>query len=218
MTEIESIIEQELEHLFPRRELVPDWGEVERRFRRPRRRRLVALVLVTVLVLLLAGLSAIFRVTGSSGSSGLDRFSNQGTLVARPGVPGRLYLLGVRADTAFYRLEGRKLCVGIGWASEIGHPGAGGCGAHFPSASEPVMTFAGVVATKDHDGRVFQFAGLAADGVAKLELLSPRGAILAAAPIRDNIFTLPSANGLLLRGDRVVFLDRQGKTVHVEQY
>ena len=102
----------------------------------------------------------------------------------------------------------------------LGELGGFGCSKTrwFPTAAIPVLPILGGEATNEHDMRVFGFAGFAADGVVKVEFVSATGAVLASAPIRDNIFETPAANGQPLAGVKAVFLNEKGETVYEEGY
>jgi hypothetical protein len=168
------------------------------------RLRLAALAVGLTVVLVVPALAS----SGRFGS--LFGFSNDGTTVDTGDLdlqtasaldivgaaPGTLKLLASRADVGIYAARGNNgnLCYFVG-PPQPGKRGlSGGCmnaaaSAKFPSPEQPVVDMTAFVykpgATSE---QVTRLAGVAADGVATMQVLGENCTVIAAAPVTDNVY------------------------------
>ena len=154
------------------------------------------LTLVSAFVLIAAAVAAV-AVTRGDASRDTARLSNRGgpTISIRGGVaPIRSgNVLAVRNGHAFYRLNRTNgtPCYAVGAASEIGTPGSIVCPrGGFPSSGSPLLDLS-VYEGARHDQREFSLyrvAGLAADGVARVEFFRPNGTVALTVPVSGNVY------------------------------
>lgn len=118
------------------------------------------------------------------------------------------------SGTDFYRLtkEGRKSCYGVGSAGAASPIGFIGCSQSFPSPENPIMDLSIVGAEKGSDAypHLIFVQGIAADGVATIELRNASNAAVARAPVRQNVYVLKEAPRAAIR---VVAVDSSGREV-----
>jgi hypothetical protein len=202
----------------------PDFDDVRHRAQRlahPRARELK--LRVAVAVALLAGVAfagfMLFGATSSSGSSGLNRLSNRGTIVAGVRAVGfevrRAYLLGRRNGHYFYRLvtSTSGTCFGIGSARDAGFVAC--THGTFPTASYPIMVSTVAGSSTRHAPRSALHAslveGFSADGIASIDILDSNSNIVGGGPITDNVFSF--AVSTPARGMSIVAHDASGEAV-----
>jgi hypothetical protein len=186
--------------------------------RRGHRRRLAALAFIGAAIA--APAAAFADEIGS-----LLGFSTQGTPVATSdtpftrvsgfaealgelGVPSTLRLLATRDGISFYaaRRPDGHYCFAVdsagrkGLGCDMGSP----AGAFFPSPQRPIFDF-----SRFSKGE--RLVGFAADGVVRVALIDGSGAVIASAPVIDNVYANasppPGAAG-------VEALDAHGKVVY----
>lgn len=186
--------------------------------RRGHRRRLAVAALAAAAI-------AVPAAAFADGIGSLLGFSTQGTPVATSdtpftrvsgfaealpelGVPSTLRLLATRDGISFYaaRRPDGHYCFAVdsarrkGLGCDMGSP----AGAFFPSPQRPIFDFSRF----SHGERL---VGFAADGVASVSLIDASGAVIASAPVIDNVYANasppPGAAG-------VEALDAHGKVVY----
>lgn len=186
------------------------------RWRRHRRELIAALVAAAI-----AAPAAAF----ADDIGGLFGFSTQGAPVAAGdtpfthlsgfaeamqelAVPSTLQLLATRDGIGFYvarRADG-KYCFAVdssthkGLGCDLGSP----AGAVFPSPQRPIVDFSRF----SHGARL---VGFAADGVAGVSLVDSSGAVIASAPVVDNVYADASPPS---GAAGVEALDAHGKVVY----
>jgi hypothetical protein len=134
-----------------------------------------------------------------------SRISNQGTPVPATAETRRtlrrlgisdastVYRLAVRDGRAFYRLGANRrgvACYSSGRPQEPGLIGSASCASGFPSRVQPVLDFTSVELSRDGSVRLLRAEGIAADAVATIELVDRAGAVLATAPVEENVYVL----------------------------
>jgi hypothetical protein len=145
-------------------------------------------------------------------------------------------LLAVRNGIAFYasRRDDGATCLLTGAANgsapttiTIGTP----CEADFPSSAQPILgqyalkrsplqprAGAGGVQAKLGPPTVSSVAGLAADGVATVEALDTKGAVILEAPVTNNVYSSVSAsNAPAGPAAEIVALDAAGNRIYSER-
>jgi hypothetical protein len=162
-------------------------------------------------------------------SSGLSTISNQGTPVAF--VPadkrwGKAYALAELGGFVYFRVEkpngfvappgmtNRPICWGRGRlrSGQI-EVLMVDCSA-FPSAQTPVLKWISVDASDGTGGgRLLSVEGIAADGVAKMRLVSDNGQAVATAPVNANVFRFEDVTGLGAMDVTLVAVDPGGREV-----
>jgi hypothetical protein len=191
------------------------------------RRGVLALAGAVVLVGALVAVAVFPRSPGTS--SGLSTISNRGTPVSF--VPadkrwGKAYLLAQLGGFAYFRVEKPKDFVAPpGMTNRPTCWGRGrlrsgqievlmvDCSA-FPSAQTPVLKWISVDASDGTGGgRLLSVEGIAADGVAKMRLLSDDGNAIATTPVDANIFRFEGVTGLGAMGAKLVAVDPGGREV-----
>lgn len=182
---------------------------------RPRRRLLAAA--------LAAALISVPAVAFADDIGGLLGFSTQGQLVATSdtalsqtsglnaamqelGFPSTLHRLDQRDGISFYaarRADG-NLCLAIERADGKGGVGCVLGGPSFPSPERPILDF-----SRFSQGA--RLVGFAADGVAGVSLLDASGAVIATAPVVNNVYAdaTPPAGGVAVEA-----LDRNGTVIY----
>src|SRR5215210_711497 len=104
-----------------------------------------------------------------TGGKAIATSATQRATMTRLGF-GRLYLLGIRGDRAFYRVadtSGRQ-CFAMGLARTLGQVGSVSC----PANGSALVDWTYVeVAREDPEPRVWSASGIAADGVTTLDLV-----------------------------------------------
>lgn len=202
---------------------------VARTHLRPRLAAVAAIGLVTAL--------AIPAFAFSRQLNSLFGFSNEGTSVDKSGldlrtasaldtagVNGGVKLLASRPGVRIYVAhgEGRKLCFFVG--SPNGPDGrgvSGGCrnaaaSANFPSPAQPVVDMSAFFYEPRALGEgITRLAGVAADGVARIEVLGLDCEIIAEAPAVDNVYArsaLPDIPAVAIVG-----LSADGRQVYLNK-
>ncbi len=190
----------------------------------PRRRPLIALVAAAAV--------AVPAVALAGGIGSLLGLSNQGATVASGTLPARQngvlaqgmdslswpaqsQLLGTRDGISIYtskRSDG-SLCVELGPAASPG--GAGTMVGCLPADLAARQAIFGVPMTDGTDAAgtpqvVHEFAGVAADGVAHVDLVAADGTTLASAPVVDNVYAADPPSGAVAA---VVAYDAAGEAV-----
>lgn len=106
-----------------------------------------------------------------------------------------LYLVGRQNGRAFYRAtknDGRQ-CLGAGDAGQIGEVGFLYCshGDLLTSTNSPIaVPDVEATAANPGDWKIIRVDGFALDGVTRVELTDPSGAVVAQAPVVDNVFAI----------------------------
>jgi hypothetical protein len=192
-----------------------------------RRRALLALACAVLFVGALVAVAVFPR--SSDTSSGLSTISNHGTpasLVPADRRWGKAYVLAERGGFAYLRVEkpkgfvappgmtNRPTCWGRGRLR-------GGqievlmvdCSA-FPSAQTPVLKWISVDASdRAGGGTLLSVAGIAADGVEKMRLVSDDGQVIATAPVNANVFRFEDVAGRDATDSKLVAVDPGGREV-----
>jgi hypothetical protein len=171
---------------------------------RLRRAAITTIALVVVLAVVPA-----LALSGKLGS--LFRFSNEGTgidtktrelrtasaLDISGATPGTLKLLASRAGVGIYvaRDKSGSLCYFLGPSELPGERGLGGgclnaeASARFPSPEQPVIDMTAFVYKPGASGeRVTRLVGVAADGVARVQVLGVDCGVIAEALVVDNVY------------------------------
>jgi hypothetical protein len=177
-----------------------------------------------------------FALSGVLGS--LFGFSNTGTPVERSkigldaassldltGATGTVNLLGSRAGIGIYLAhdQGGNLCFFLGPPNgELGDRGlSGGClnssaSGEFPSPQQPVVDMTLFAYQPGTTGeQVVRLAGVAADGVARMEVLSMDCRTIAEAPVVDNIYATTDVPDDPVAA--IVGVDSSGKQVYLDK-
>jgi hypothetical protein len=194
------------------------------------RRRSVALAIGTgIAAAAIAALAFAFFPASSQTSTGLSKFSTQGTPVSFAGSqPAGLatpYVLAQLDGRAYFRVQqvgltamdkatgnnphlehGPRYCYGDG------NLAAGkltvllmDC-TPFPSPKRPVLLAqVGIDATSRNAATLLSVDGFAADGVARLELVDPTGDVLTQAPVDRNVFHFQGVSGRAANGELVAY-------------
>ena len=174
-----------------------------------------------------------------SGALGdLFGFSNHGTPVNENNIdlnsasalrvtgvaPGSVKLLASRGGVGIYaaRTPGGNLCYFLGGPQRPDANGlSGGClnaaaSARFPSPEQPLVDMTVFMYKPGADGEtITRLAGVAADGVAKVEVLGSECHVVADAAVVDNVYvdsSLPDTPAVGIRA-----LDGNGKQVYHEK-
>jgi hypothetical protein len=207
-------------------------GRHETAFRRVVLTHRLALAVVTAFVLVGAIIAVAVFPGSSETSGGLSRISNHGTLgsFAHGGKGWRgPYILARFGDIVFFRVELPKDFV---WPRGF-HGSSTGYGdgklkdgevavwmldyTPFPTAKTPVLAWTGVDATDRTGGGTLLFVGgIAADGVAEMRLISSSGRVIAAAPVKRNVFHFEDVKGLGATGTKLIGVDPSGREVWSE--
>lgn len=188
----------------------------------PRRVAAAAIVLATALVL------PALAVSGRLGS--IFGFSNAGKSVARVDLrsakaldlagAGKVKLLAARNGIGVYTATGAggERCFFVGPSRMPDRHGLGGgclnskASAGFPSREEPVVDMSAFVYVPySKDEQVRRLAGVAADGVATMEVLGADCTVIARTSVQDNVYATADVPAKPAAGIRA--LDGNGSTV-----
>jgi hypothetical protein len=197
-----------------------------------RRSSRVAAIAGAVAVLLAIPALALSGVLG-----GAFDFSNNGQTVPQSGIgltsakaldltgvkAGTLKLLAARQGVGIYaaRSTSGNLCYFVGAPKPDSRGLGGGClnataSAAFPSPAQPLIDMSGFMYTPGaHGETVRRLAGIAADGVATIQLLDRACQPITEAPVRDNVYidaNVPDTPAVAIRA-----LDGSGKRVYLEK-
>ena len=194
--------------------------------------RPVALAIAVAVILAVPALA----LSGALGD--LFGFSNQGTPVDESSIdlnsasalkvtgvaPGTVKLLASRDGVGIYAagsVDG-NLCYFLGGPQRPDENGlSGGClnasaSARFPSPAQPVVDMTAFVYKPGADGEtITRLAGVAADGVAKVQVLGVDCQVIATTPVNDNVYvdsSVPDFPAVAIRA-----LDDNGKQVYLEK-
>lgn len=219
-----------------------DWDDVLRRAdmrpesgnRRLRARRGVLIALAAVVALLVPALAL------SDKLADFFAFTNKGEPVAQAslsldaatsleitGAAGDVVVLASRDGVGVYQAAGAngEKCFYVGPPDGHLNRGlSGGCmsranSSGFPSPAQPIINMTGFKARKGVPGEtVLQLAGVAADGVARVQVIGADCQVLAEALVIDNVFvntSIPNerAVGIIARGhsgERVYLQEMRG--------
>lgn len=190
----------------------------------PRRAAVAAIVLAMALAL------PALAISGRLGS--IFGFSNAGKRVARVDLrsasaldlagAGKVRLLATRDGIGVYTATGAggERCFFIGPPRMPDRRGLGGgclnaqASARFPSREEPVVDLSAFVYVPySKDEQVRRLAGVAADGVATVEVLGSDCTVIARTPVQDNVYATADVPAEPAAGIRA--LDRNGATVYL---
>jgi hypothetical protein len=194
---------------------------------RPRRLALAVVLAVVVTVPAVAFAASVgglfgFSTEGSSVATSDTPFSKISGLAQASsdlGFPSTLQLLASRDGINFYaarRADGH-VCVAVDEAPgapadkivgcDLGNPSVSGTPA-FPSPQRPIIDF-----SRFSQGT--RLAGFAADGVSAVELVDDSGAVIATAPVSDNVYADVDAHDA---GTAVEALDANGAVVYKRSF
>jgi hypothetical protein len=181
-----------------------------------RRRRLLAAALAAALI----GVPAVafaddigellgFSTQGqpvTTSDTALSQASALNAAMQELGFPSTLQRLDQRDGIGFYagrRADG-TLCLAIERTDGKGGVGCVLGGPSFPSPKRPILDFSGF-------SEGVRLVGFAADGVASVSLLDAAGAVIATAPVVNNVYanTNPPTGGVAVEA-----LDRNGTIVY----
>lgn len=150
------------------------------------------------------------RTVSAKGTKvSLSTRAHRGAKFLFDGSLPELYLLGIRADRAFYRLVGEdgQTCFAVGFANSVGKPGSIGCWRQLNA----LMDYSTVeVVRGSREPRLLRIEGFAADGVTRVQAMDESGRTVAEAPVTANIYHLGAPTALVMR---LVALDRSGDVV-----
>jgi hypothetical protein len=192
-------------------------------------RRRLALGLVCAVVLVGAIVAVAVFPGSPNTSSGLSTISNRGTpasFVAGDSGWGKAYVLAELGGFVYFRIEKPKdFAVPPGMTNRPTCYGRGklrggqievfmvDCSA-FPSAQTPVLKWVSIDASdRSGGGTLLEVEGIAADGVAKMRLVSDDGHVIATAPVNANVFRFESVTGLGEMDVKLVAVDPGGREV-----
>jgi hypothetical protein len=198
---------------------------------RPRRPRRLAIAVVSLALLLAFPALALsgqlgslfgFANTGSSvETSNLRRASALDLTGARPGT---LKLLASRAGVGFYAARTRSggRCYFLGSPNRSDERElSGGClnteaSARFPSPAMPIVDMSAFIYRPYASGEeVSRLAGVAADGVAKVEVLGDDCSAIGEAPVIGNVYVDTKVSDKPAVG--IEALDNSGKRLYLEK-
>jgi hypothetical protein len=191
------------------------------------RRAVLALAGAVVLVGALVAVAVFPRSPNTS--SGLSTISNRGTpapFVAEDKGWGKAYVLAELDGFVYFRVEKPKgFVVPPGMTNRPTCWGRGrlrsgqievlmvDCSA-FPSAHTPVLKWVSIDASDGTGGgTLLEVEGIAADGVAKMRLVSGERRIIATAPVKGNVFRFEGVTGLEAMDAKLVAVDPDGREV-----
>jgi hypothetical protein len=145
--------------------------------------------------------------------------SNDGVATVPLQAPGfevqKTYLLGAQNGRAFYRLiTPDGACLGIAGS---GSSDAGEIGCPLSDFSHgPMRLLIRVSSPTGSEPMASRVEGVAADGVASVEVQSGDGSLAGQAKVQGNLFSLPV--NIPVAGSRVIARDSSGKVVQTETY
>lgn len=179
------------------------------------------IVLISSILAVSAVLAASLAVASDHGESSARTVSAKGTKVmlsphahrgARFLFDGSLpevFLLGIRANRAFYRLTSKdgQTCFAVGSANSVGKPGSVGCWRRL----NPLMDYSAVeIARGSSRPRLLRIEGFAADGIASVQAIDESGRTVAEVQVTDNVYHLGAPSGFV---SRLVARDSSGEVV-----
>lgn len=189
----------------------------------------LALAVAGAVVLVAAVVAVAVFPRSPNTSSGLSTISNRGTLA--PFVPadkgwGKGYVLAELGGFVYLRVEKPKgFVVPPGMTNRPTCWGRGklrggqievlmvDCSA-FPSAQTPVLKWISVdISDRTGGGTLLSVEGIAADGVAKMRLVSGDGRVIATAPVKANVFSFEGVTGLSAMDAKLVAVDPDSREV-----
>jgi hypothetical protein len=188
----------------------------------PGRAAVAAIVLATALALPALAISGrLGEIFGfSNAGTGVDRVDLRSASALDLAGSGKLSLLASRNGIGVYAATGTggERCFFVGPPRISDRRGIGGgclnakASANFPSREEPVVDMSAFAyAPYTRNEQVRRLAGVAADGVATVEVIGANCTVIARTPVRDNVYATTDVPAKPAAGIRA--LDRNGKTV-----
>jgi hypothetical protein len=158
----------------------------------------VALLAITVAVVCV---SLFARASSDATASDLSSVSTRGVPVAFAGQGSAqlkamdvtdLRMIGKVGERAFYRfLRDGTTCFAVGDATTPGELGVASCGQAIIAQPHPVLDFSIIEMTRDRpEPHLYRLEGIAADGVAMIEVTAGNGTTLTRVPVQSNVFSL----------------------------
>ena len=172
--------------------------------------------------LALSGLGSLFGLSNHGRSvRNAELDLHTASALEQVGARGGVRLLAARDGVGVYGARGRngERCHFVGPPRPDARGLGGGCmnrfaSARFPSPEEPLIDLSAFVYRPGTIGEeVHRLAGVAADGVAKVQVLGMSCQVLAEAPVRDNVYVSTDVPADPAAG--IVALDHDGARVFV---